>query len=92
MNCCDEYGDCRQSDDCPIRTGVVLPHQAACARRRAAINSAPEGGNFYPDTPEPVTLNVFESIALYLLMSVLGLISFGLLAAGAGSLFLHFYH
>ena len=21
MNCCDEYGDCRQGRDCPIRTG-----------------------------------------------------------------------
>jgi hypothetical protein len=21
MNCCDEYGDCRQGRDCPARTG-----------------------------------------------------------------------
>jgi hypothetical protein len=35
MNCCDTYGECRQSDDCPVRTGKVLPHQAAHARRVA---------------------------------------------------------
>lgn len=21
MNCCDEYGECRQGRDCPVRTG-----------------------------------------------------------------------
>jgi hypothetical protein len=23
MNCCDEYGDCRQGRDCPVRTTRV---------------------------------------------------------------------
>lgn len=92
MNCCDEYGDCRQSDDCPVRTGVVLPHQAACAKRRAAINSATESGNFYPATPEPVELNVFESITIYCLLGLLSLISLGLLLAAARATYLHFYN
>lgn len=54
MNCCDEYGDCRQSDDCPIRTGVVLPHQAACAARR---KQAEEEG-------VPLTKGEYREIAL----------------------------
>jgi hypothetical protein len=61
MNCCDEYGDCRQSDDCPARTGKVLPHQAAHARRVAAAHgvapiksSRPKwlDGDFTPVPPE----------------------------------------
>jgi hypothetical protein len=24
MNCCDEYGDCRQGRDCPVRTGAQV--------------------------------------------------------------------
>jgi hypothetical protein len=43
MNCCDEYGDCQQSDTCPIRTGKVLPHQAAHAQRVARIKSTRPG-------------------------------------------------
>ena len=57
MNCCDTYGNCRQSDDCPARTGTVLPHQAAHAQQVARIKSTrpawlpgdgvpPEAGNF----------------------------------------------
>jgi hypothetical protein len=57
MNCCDEYGDCSQSDDCPVRTGKVLPHQARHAARVARVKSTrpawlngkgvpPEAGNF----------------------------------------------
>ena len=57
MNCCDTYGNCRQSDDCPARTGIVLPHQAAHAQQVARIKSTrpawlpgdgvpPEAGNF----------------------------------------------
>jgi len=25
MNCCNEYGDCRQGRDCPIRQACELP-------------------------------------------------------------------
>jgi hypothetical protein len=39
MNCCDEYGDCQQSDTCPARTGTVLPHQAAHAARVVRVKS-----------------------------------------------------
>lgn len=46
MTCCDKYGDCSQSDTCPTRTGIVLPHQAAhayhvaCAHQVAGIKSS----------------------------------------------------
>lgn len=40
MNCCDAWGDCQQSDTCPARTGVVLPHQAAHAARVARIKAS----------------------------------------------------
>lgn len=58
--------------------------------RMVCEDAAPEGGNFYPKTPEPVTLNVFESIAIYLVIAALGLISFALIASGAGYLLLQF--
>lgn len=54
-SCCKIYGDCRQSDTCPLRTGVVLPHQCDHANRVARIKSSqpkfsnvvpPEAGNF----------------------------------------------
>jgi hypothetical protein len=25
MNCCDDYGDCRQGRDCPVRAAKVAP-------------------------------------------------------------------
>ena len=31
--CCDTWGNCNQGRDCPARTGVVLPHQAAHAAK-----------------------------------------------------------
>ena len=39
MTCCETYGDCTQGRQCPERTGVVQPHQAAHAARVA--NSHP---------------------------------------------------
>ena len=41
-NCCNEYGDCTQGRDCPARTGVILPHQAAHARRLTPFKAAPK--------------------------------------------------
>jgi hypothetical protein len=90
MNCCDTYGQCTQGRDCPARTGVVLPHQAAHARRVESSDCASEGGNFYPATPEPVQFNVFQSIFIYLMLSTLGLISLGLLAVGGRYLYLQY--
>jgi len=61
---------CNQGRDC---TCVIQQCQSA----------APEGGNVWFVGPEPVELNVFQSIAIYLLLLVLSLISFGLLVMGS---------
>lgn len=48
-SCCKIYGDCQQSDTCPHRTGVVLPHQCAHANRVARIKSSqPKFGDVVP--------------------------------------------
>ena len=65
MNCCDEYGECRQGDDCPIRTVVVLPHQAACAaRRKAAEQEAAEQG-------EPLSNEEFKELGVLFVVALL---------------------
>jgi hypothetical protein len=85
MNCCDEYGDCRQSDDCPIRTGVILPHQAACSRRMAAnFCAANEAGNLHlPDLDDGQPLTPWEAITAYVAIATASVIS---VVAIAGSL------
>lgn len=38
MNCCDEYGNCRQGRDCPARTakvGMRYPKQPSCEPQSA---------------------------------------------------------
>jgi len=32
MNCCDEYGNCRQGRDCPVRKLVYKPRKKFPAR------------------------------------------------------------
>jgi hypothetical protein len=27
MNCCDDYGNCTQGKDCPVRTEVYIPEK-----------------------------------------------------------------
>jgi hypothetical protein len=51
VNCCNEYGQCEQGRDCPVRTGVVLPHQVAHK------NLIEEMG------PEPMTW--YEAVGIY---------------------------
>lgn len=91
-NCCNEYGECRQSDDCPVRTGKVLPHQAAHARRMAENSATPETGNVWFYEPPPVVLTLWETITIYCTLAILSVISIGLLAAAARATYLHFYH
>ncbi len=70
----------------------MLPHQAAHARQVEVSDCAPEGGNFYPETPGLVEFNVFQSIFMYLLLLVLSAISIGLLAVGCRYFYLQFFN
>ena len=45
MNCCDEYGNCRQGRDCPVRRGTPTDPRAkyplalaACIAASAAVS------------------------------------------------------
>lgn len=53
-SCCDAYGDCTQGRTCPARTQVVLPHQAAHARRMQALVTNVPGVLHSDDTPETI--------------------------------------
>ena len=70
MNCCDTYGSCRQGRDCPARTGVVLPYQAAHAKRMEANECAAEGGNFWFVDPEPIDNAAWKTIGVYAALAV----------------------
>jgi len=85
---CKVYGQCDQCDTCPLRTGIGLPHQAACARRFDATGCAKEGGNVWFVGPEPLTL--LESITIYCALGVLSVISLGLMATGIGFIYQRF--
>lgn len=87
MNCCNANGDCRQGDDCPARTGVVLPHQAAHARRMAENSAAPETGNVWFYEPPPVELTIWETITIYCTLTILSVVSIGLLVAAGATIY-----
>lgn len=101
-NCCDEYGDCRQGRDCPARTGVVLPHQAAhqkmCEENNRPSESAsisPEAGNVWfvgaePDESVPVT--PFEAIFFYLCIAIGAVSSLVVIAGAAGWIYERFFN
>lgn len=83
-SCCNNYGDCTQGRDCPVRTGKVLPHQAAHAHKVARIKSTrpvwmdgkanavpPEAGNVRlppVDDTDGVPLSYAETMELVRLM------------------------
>ena len=70
MNCCDTYGSCRQGRDCPARTGIVLPYQAAHAKRTEANECAAEGGNVWLVGDEPIDDAVWKTIGVYAALAV----------------------
>lgn len=70
MSCCDQFGPCDQSDTCPHRTGVVLPHQQRCARRLAREAARPpwmDGAAQRPDADE--TPELWDNVVACLLLS-----------------------
>ena len=40
MNCCDDYGNCTQGRDCPIRTGIITPEQRAYMNAKMSVEFA----------------------------------------------------
>ena len=93
MNCCDDYGQCNQGRDCPVRTGKVLPHQLAHAAIVEANGCAIEGCSVWFSEPEPEPLEFtlrekVEALALTALFAVLILV----VAVGlAGYLYAKFF-
>jgi hypothetical protein len=88
MNCCDAWGQCTQGRDCPVRTGKVLPHQAAHAARIESNGCAAEGGNVWfaePEPePEPLELSAWESRGAWILISLCSVISLCLISGLLG--------
>ena len=88
MNCCDEYGQCTQGRDCPVRTGKVLPHQLAHAAIVQANGCAVEGGNVWfaepePET-EPVELTGWEIVEAYFFIALFAALTCLVIAGGVG--------
>ena len=91
MNCCNDYGQCTQGRDCPVRTGKVLPHQLAHAAIVEANGCAVEGGNVWFAESEPLDLTPrekAEAMALTVLFAVLTLV---VVAGVAGYLYARFF-
>lgn len=89
MNCCDEYGQCRQGRDCPVHTGVVLPHQAAHAKCREAHGCASEGGNvwFVGTEPEDPPMSWPDKLVMTLLLLSSAGIAIAMLVVAYGYLY-----
>ena len=62
MNCCDEYGDCRQGRDCPVRIG--------CRANVAKVKQR------YPKHAQPVIRpymhRQLRALAKWMLLAILG--------------------
>ena len=90
MNCCNAFGHCTQGRDCPVRTGKVLPHQAAHVARVQAESCAPEGGNVWFAEPEPelelepVELSGWETVEAYFFIALFAALTCLVIAGGVG--------
>lgn len=62
MNCCDEYGDCRQGRDCPVRMGC--PANVAKVKQRYPKHPQP--------FPSPVWRRHLKALASWVLLAILG--------------------
>lgn len=43
MNCCDEYGDCQQGRDCPVRKQKAIEYQTGWSRLDNFLNAVAYG-------------------------------------------------
>lgn len=80
MNCCDEYGDCNQGRECPVRAGI---HPASYI--------PPDAGNFYLPEPEPLPLTTAESVTFWCAIGLSALVSIGIIAGIAGYFYSTFF-
>lgn len=81
MNCCNEYGQCNQGRECPVRTGKVLPHQLAHAAIVEANGCALEGGNVRFAEAESLDLTRWEVVEFWVLTSVFAVLGLAIVAA-----------
>lgn len=85
MTCCHKYGDCAQSDTCPIRTGTVLPHQRRHAERlQDKLSDAPctldKRGDDVPKPTQPIDqIRIIDLVSFSILVAMMAM-AFGMLA------------
>lgn len=92
MNCCDTYGNCNQGRECPARTGKVLPHQAAHAKRMESHEYATEAGNVWFAEPEPVEFTCWEKISFYACIGAGCVVTTAILAGASGWVYQTFFN
>lgn len=39
MSCCDDFGNCRQGRDCPVRAANSFPHVTGCSQKAPIAHS-----------------------------------------------------
>lgn len=82
MNCCDDYGECTQGRDCPVRTGIITPAQKAhmeCTVTKAGAQRSCE---------EPIEpYSTWMLVLIWVCLALLSVVSMALLGAGAGYIY-----
>lgn len=61
------------------------------ARRKEENSAAPETGNVWFYEPPPVELTTLETVIVYCTLTILSLISLGLVSAGTLAIFSYFF-
>jgi len=80
LNCCNDYGECEQGEGCPARASHMDENRAS-----------KEAGNVWFYEPPPVELTTLETVIVYCTLTILSLISLGLVSAGTLAIFSYFF-
>jgi len=78
MSCCDEFGNCRQGRDCPVRVAKVAAYHP--------VNNV-AGGNVWFDEPEPPEMTRTDRV----IVSIITLASICTIFGIAGWIYQHFF-